>query len=162
MRANKPLSLVVAHSRNRVIGRDGRLPWRIPGELKRFKELTMGHAVIMGRKSYEEIGKPLPGRLNIVVSSTKTFEGENLVTAASLEQALTLAGDRRIFIAGGGQIFAQMIDKVDVLYITEIHAHIDGDAYFPEMDYSQYDRTLEKHVDGDLPYDYVTYVKKQS
>lgn len=154
------LSLIVAHSRNRVIGRDGRLPWRIPGELKRFKELTMGHAVIMGRKSYEEIGKPLPGRFNIVVSSSQTFEGKNLVTARSLEEALALAGDRKIFIAGGGQIFRQMIDQVDVLYITEIDAHIEGDAFFPEMDYSRYTRVLEKHVDGDLPYDYVTYTRK--
>ena len=154
------LSLIVAHSVNRVIGKDGHLPWRIPGELKRFKELTMGHAVIMGRKSYEEIGKPLPGRFNIVVSNTKTFEGEDLVTARNLEEALALAGDRKIFIAGGGQIFAQMIDQVDVMYITEIDAHIEGDAYFPEMDYSQFDRVVEKHVDGDLPYDYVTYTRK--
>jgi len=155
------LSLIVAHSRNRVIGKDGHLPWRIPGELRRFKELTMGHAVIMGRKSYEEIGKPLPGRFNIVVSTSKTFEGEDLVTARNLEEALALAGDRRIFIAGGGQIFAQMIDKIDVMYITEIDARIDGDAYFPEVDYSRFDRVLEKHVDGDLPYDYVTYTRKK-
>ena len=154
------LSLIVAHSRNRVIGKDGRLPWRIPGELKRFKELTMGHAVIMGRKSYEEIGKPLPGRFNIVVSASRTFEGLDLVTARNLDEALALAGDKKIFIAGGGQIFAQMIDKVDVMYITEIDARIEGDAYFPEMDYSKFDRVLEKHVDGDLPYDYVTYTRK--
>ena len=154
------LSLIVAHSRNRVIGKDGRLPWRIPGELKRFRELTMGHAVIMGRKSYEEIGKPLPGRFNIVVSASRTFEGEDLVTARNLEEALALAGDKKIFIAGGGQIFAQMIDKVDVMYITEIDARIEGDAYFPEMDYFKFDRVLEKHVDGDLPYDYVTYTRK--
>ena len=155
------IALIVAYARNRAIGLNGKMPWRIPGELKRFKELTMGHAVIMGRKSYEEIGKPLPGRFNIVVSSNHSCEGEDLVTARSLDEALALAGDRKIFIAGGGQIFAQMIDKVDVLYITEIHAHIDGDAYFPEMDYSKYERTLEKHVDGDLPYDYVTYTRKQ-
>lgn len=154
------LSLIVAHSINRVIGKDGHLPWRIPGELKRFKDLTMGHAVIMGRKSYEEIGKPLPGRFNIVVSNSRTFEGEDLVTARNLEEALALAGDRKIFIAGGGQIFAQMIDQVDVMYITEIDAHIEGDAYFPEMDYSKFDRVVEKHVDGDLPYDYVTYTRK--
>lgn len=154
------LSLIVAHSINRVIGKDGHLPWRIPGELKRFKDLTMGHAVIMGRKSYEEIGKPLPGRFNIVVSNTRTFEGEDLVTARTLEEALALAGDRKIFIAGGGQIFAQMIDQVDVMYITEIDVHIEGDAYFPEMDYSKFDRVVEKHVDGDLPYDYVTYTRK--
>lgn len=153
------LSLIVAHSRNRVIGRDGRLPWRIPGELKRFKDLTMGHAVIMGRKSYEEIGKPLPGRFNIVVSSSRTFEGENLVTARSLEEALALAGDRKTFIAGGGQIFAQIIDRVDVLYITEIDAHIEGDAFFPELDYSKFERVVEKHVGGELPYDYVTYTR---
>lgn len=154
------LSLIVAHDKNRVIGRDGRLPWHIPGELKRFKELTTGQAVIMGRKSYAEIGKPLPDRLNIVLSGTAHFEGENLRTAQSIEEALSLAEGRKIFIAGGAQIFAQLIDRIDVLYITEINAVYEGDAFFPQIDYSRYKRTVEKHVSGTPSYDYVTYIKK--
>jgi len=154
------LSLIVAHSRNRVIGRDGCLPWRIPGELRRFKELTTGHAVIMGRRSYEEIGKPLPGRLNIVLSTSQTFWGENLLTARTLEEAIALARDRKIFIAGGGQVFAQALPMTDVLYITEIDAEIEGDTWFPQLDYSLFNRVLERHVDGELPYDYVTYTRR--
>ena len=89
------LALIVAHARNRVIGRDGRLPWNIPGEQHRFRDLTMGNAVIMGRVTYEEIGRPLPGRLNIVVSRTQRYEGENLLTASSLTRAAPMVVIRR-------------------------------------------------------------------
>ncbi len=154
------ISLVVAYSRKRAIGKNGTLPWRIPGELKRFKELTMGHAVIMGRKSYEDVGAPLPGRLNIVLSRTKSYSGENLVSAGTLDEAIALAGDKEIFIAGGGEIYAQAIELCEKLYITEVEADIDGDAFFPEFDESRYTKTIEKHVDGEIPYTYVTYTKK--
>lgn len=155
------ISLIVAHSRNRVIGKDGTLPWRIPGELKRFRELTMGNAVIMGRRSFEDIGKPLDGRLNIVLSSTGNYEGENLVTARSLAEAIALAGDKKIFISGGGKVYKEALPITDVLYITEIDAEVEGDTYFPEFDKDLFDKTIEKHVDGVLPYDYVTYRRKK-
>lgn len=155
------LALIVAHSRNRVIGRGSRLPWNIPGEQHRFRDLTLGHAVIMGRVTYEEIGRPLPGRLNIVVSRTRTFEGENLRTARSLAEAIALAGGRDAFVSGGSRLFAEALPLVDVMYITEIDADVEGDVFFPAFDPADFARTLEAHVEGELPYDYVTYVRKR-
>lgn len=155
------LALIVAHTRNRVIGRDGRLPWNIPGDLHRFRDLTMGNAVIMGRVTYEEIGHPLPGRLNIVVSRTQRYEGENLLTASSLNEAIALAGDRRAFISGGARLFQEALPLVDVMYITEIDADVSGDVFFPEFDASQFDRRVEGRFDGELPYEYVTYTRRK-
>ena len=155
------LALIVAHSRNRVIGRGGRLPWNIPGEQHRFRDLTMGNAVIMGRVTYEEIGRPLPGRLNIVVSRTQRFEGENLLTAASLNEAIALARDRHAFVSGGARLFAEALPLVDVMYITEIDAEIPGDVFFPEFDASAFDRRVEACFEGELPYEYVTYTRRR-
>ena len=155
------LALIVAHARNRIIGRDGRLPWSIPGDLHRFRDLTMGNAVIMGRVTYEEIGHPLPGRLNIVVSRTQRYEGENLLTASSLNEAIALAGDRRAFISGGARLFQEALPLVDVMYITEIDADVSGDVFFPEFDASQFDRHVEARFDGELPYEYVTYTRRK-
>ena len=155
------LALIVAHARNRVIGRDGRLPWNIPGDLHRFRDLTMGNAVIMGRVTYEEIGHPLPGRLNIVVSRTQRYEGENLLTASSLNEAIALAGDRRAFISGGARLFQEALPLVDVMYITEIDADVSGDVFFPKFDASAFDRRVEARFDGELPYEYVTYTRRK-
>ncbi len=99
------IALIAALSKNRVIGKEGRIPWKIKGEQKRFKELTTGNVVIMGRRSYEEIGRPLPGRTTIVVSSTKDFTGENCYTARSLFEAIRFAGDRDIFVSGGAGLY---------------------------------------------------------
>ena len=155
------LALIVAHARNRVIGRDGRLPWSIPGDLHRFRDLTMGNAVIMGRVTYEEIGHPLPGRLNIVVSRTQRYEGENLLTASSLNEAIALAGDRRAFISGGARLFQEALPLVDVMYVTEIDAEVEGDVFFPEFDAAAFDRRVEARFDGELPYEYVTYTRRK-
>ena len=103
------IGLIVARSKNNVIGKEGRIPWRIKGEQKQFKELTTGNVVVMGRKSYEEIGRPLPNRMNIVVSNTKEFTGENLLTVKSLKEALEAAGDRDVFISGGYGLFKEAI-----------------------------------------------------
>ena len=154
------LALIVAHARNRVIGRNGRLPWSIPGDLHRFRDLTMGNAVIMGRVTYEEIGRPLPGRMNIVVSRTQHYEGDNLCTASSLTEAIALAGDRDAFVSGGARLFAEALGRVDVMYITEIDADVEGDVFFPEFDASAFDRRVEARFDGALPYEYVTYTRR--
>ena len=155
------LALIVAHARNRVIGRDGRLPWNIPGDLHRFRDLTMGNAVIMGRVTYEEIGHPLPGRLNIVVSRTQRYEGENLLTASSLDEAIALAGNRDAFVSGGARLFAEALNLVDVMYVTEIDADVPGDVFFPKFDASAFDRRVEAHFDGALPYEYVIYTRRK-
>lgn len=134
------IGLIVARSKNNVIGKDGQIPWKIKGEQKQFKELTTGNVVIMGRKSYEEIGHPLPNRENIIVSSSKNFEGENLVTVHSLKEALELAGERDVYIAGGYGLFKEAIDIVDKMYITEVDIEIeDGDTLFPEFNIEEFD-----------------------
>lgn len=123
------IALIVAYAKNRVIGNKGQIPWRIKGEQTRFKELTTGNVVIMGRRSYEEIGRPLPNRYTIVVSSTQKFEAENCSTVSSLKEA---------------------IEIVDKMYITEIDAVIEGDTYFSEFHESEWEKTIDLHVDGDF------------
>lgn len=154
------VALIVAYAKNRVIGRDGQIPWKIKGEQKRFKEFTTGNVVIMGRRSYEEIGRPLPNRYTIVVSNTQKFEAENCTTVASLQEALAIAGERDVYISGGARLYEEAIDLVDVMYNTEIDAEIEGDTFFPEFDRSQFERVEDAHFEGDLPYTYVTYKRK--
>jgi len=155
------VALIVAYDRNRCIGKGGKIPWKIPGEQKRFKELTMGNAVIMGRKTYEEIGRPLPGRLNIVVSTTKKFAGENLLTADNPEQALQLAGDKDVFIAGGSRLYRWAAGFADVMYVTEVDTVIEnGDTFFPQFDESEFEKRTEQSFSGGIDYTYVTYTRK--
>lgn len=153
-------ALIVAHAKNRVIGNKGQIPWRIKGEQRLFRELTTGNVVVMGRRSYEEIGRPLPNRYTIVVSNTQKYEAENCTTASSLQEAIKIAGDRDIYISGGAGLYREAIALVDKMYITEIDAVIEGDTYFPEFDQSLWEREVTEHVDGELPYDYVTYTRK--
>lgn len=159
------LALIVAFSKNRVIGHNGRIPWNIEGEKKRFKELTTGNVVIMGRRTFEEIGRPLPNRYTVVVSTTKRYEYENCTTATSLEAAIKVAknkfGDmRNIYISGGSRLYEEAIDMVERMYITEIEGEVEGDTYFPEFDEDKFERIEEMHVDGEMPYTYVTYVRR--
>ena len=155
------ISLIVAYAKNHVIGNKGCIPWRIKGEQKRFKELTTGNVVIMGRRSYEEIGHPLPNRMNIIVSNTKRFEAENCMTASSLEEAIRLAGDREIFISGGARLYEEAMPLVEKMYVTEIECEIEGDTYFPDFDKEQFDKEIvERHDEGETPYTYVTYTRR--
>jgi len=158
------IGLIVAYTKNRVIGNKGQIPWKIKGEQRRFRELTTGNVVIMGRKSYEEIGRPLPNRFNIIVSSKGNFEAENLITVSSLKEAIEYAKknrpDENIYLSGGAGIYKEGISLAEKLFITEIDATIEGDTYFPEFDESLYEKTIDEHVDGDIAYTYVTYTKK--
>ncbi len=158
------IALIVAFSKNRVIGKNGKIPWDINGEKKRFKELTTGNIVIMGRKTYEEIGFPLPNRETIVVSATKNFDGEHCITSPSLEEALKIAREswskKDIFISGGERIYKEMLPFVEKMYITEIEKEIDGDAYFPIFDESQFHKEKVEYVDGEIPYTYYTYTRR--
>ncbi len=153
------VGLIVAYAKNRVIGNKGQIPWCIKGEQKRFKELTTGNVVIMGRRTYEEIGKPLPNRDTIVVSKTANYQFENCITVGSLKEALEAAGNRTVYISGGAGLYKEAIPFVDKMYITEIDAEIEGDTYFPEFDTSLFQREVEEAFDGELPYQYVTYTK---
>ena len=155
------IALIAAYARNRVIGNKGCIPWKIRGEQKRFKELTTGNVVVMGRKSFEEIGKPLPNRTTIVVSSTKSFEGENCCTAGSLQEAIGLAGERDVYISGGAGLYAEAIGLADKMYITEIEADIEGDTYFPDFAEELFDKEIVERFEGEIPYTYVTYTRRR-
>ncbi len=154
------IALIVAFAKNQVIGNKGCIPWRIKGEQKRFKELTTGNVVVMGRRSYEEIGKPLPNRTTIVVSRSKCFEGENCFTVGSLGEALELAGDRDVYISGGAKLYEEALPVVEKMYITEIDCEIEGDTYFPSFDKEQFVKEIDEEFQGDIPYKYVTYTRK--
>lgn len=127
------ISIIAAIARNGVIGRDGTIPWRLPADLHHFRELTTGHAVIMGRKTYESIGRPLPGRVNIVITRQPVYRAEGVLIAHSLGMALDMAGGREVFIAGGGEIYAQALSIADRLYLTILDADFAGDTLFPAI-----------------------------
>ncbi|MDE6698177.1 MAG: dihydrofolate reductase [Lachnospiraceae bacterium] len=154
------IGLIVAYSKNRVIGNSGCIPWKIKGEQKRFKELTTGNVVIMGRRSYEEIGHPLPNRTTIVVSGTKNYDADNCITVKSLEEAVKIAGDRNVYISGGESLYKEALSIAEKMYITEIELEVEGDTYFPEFDEALFDKEINQHFDGDIPYTYVTYTRK--
>ncbi len=155
------IALIVAYTKNHVIGNKGCIPWRIKGEQKRFKELTIGNVVVMGRISYEEIGFPLPNRTTIVISTTKKYNGKNCFTASSLEEAINIAGDRDVFISGGSRLYQEAMSIVDKMYITEINAVIDGDTFFPKFQEENFEKQIEKTVDGEIPYTYITYTRNR-
>lgn len=135
------ISFVVAASENNVIGKDNRLPWRLPNDLKFFKNTTWAMPVIMGRKTFESFGKPLPGRTNIVITRKDDWKVDGVITVKSLDNALH-AGEatdaKEAFIIGGGEIFRQSFDKADKIYITRVHAQLEGDAFFPEIKESEW------------------------
>jgi dihydrofolate reductase len=150
------IALIAAMSENRVIGRGNRLPWHMPADLKRFKRLTTGHAVIMGRRTFESMKcRPLPNRTNIVLTRQPGFHAaENVQIARSLDEALDLArsaekNGKEIFILGGSEIFEQALPRADRIYLTVIHAAIPGDAYFPEIDSQQWALIDEERHDAD-------------
>ncbi|WP_285397235.1 dihydrofolate reductase [Lysinibacillus sp. fls2-241-R2A-57] len=129
------ISLIVAHDNNYVIGYENGMPWHLPGDLKYFKDKTMGKPMIMGRKTFESIGRPLPGRRNIVITRDASYHADGIEVVTSLEGALALAGDvPEIMIIGGEQIFRSCMDIADRLYITKINHSFNGDTYFPNYE----------------------------
>ena len=135
------ISSIVAVAKNRVIGSDNDIPWRLSTDLKYFKKQTSGHHIIMGRKSFLSIGKPLPNRTNVIVTRDPYFIASNCIVVHSIPEALEIAernGEEEAFITGGGMIYEQTMDIVDRLYVTEVDAEPEGDVHFPEIDYSQW------------------------
>lgn len=141
------LSLIVAMDENRLIGCDNDLPWRLPNDLRHFKQVTMGKPIIMGRKSFESIGKPLPGRQNIVLTRDSTWQAEGCTVVTSLDAALAAAGDaEELMVIGGAQIYTQALDKADRVYLTYVHGSFEGDTWFPELATDQWrEMSREKH-----------------
>ncbi|OFZ72118.1 MAG: hypothetical protein A2W04_05070 [Betaproteobacteria bacterium RBG_16_64_9] len=165
-----PVSLIAALSRNRVIGRDKQLPWRLSEDLRRFRELTMGHPVIMGRKTYESIlmtlGGPLPGRMNIVVTRSPDYQAPGCRLAASVQSALDRAREAapggEVFVVGGAEIYRLALPFADRLYLTEIHADVEGDAWFPALDAEEWRETSrEPRESQDFRYDFATYERRR-
>lgn len=151
------VSLIVAMSSNRVIGRDGDLPWRLSADLRRFKSLTMDHHIVMGRKTYESIGRALPGRTMLVVTRQAGYEAEFGVVAGSLDEALSVArdaGDCEAFIIGGGEIYTQALPLVDRVYLTRVQANIAGDTHFPEVNFADWHHVEEHQFPADEKNDF--------
>ena len=149
------ISLVVACGQNNVIGSDGGIPWHVPADLKQFKSLTMGKPIVMGRKTFQSIGKPLPGRPNIVITRHPEFAAEGIRVVNSLDAAIEQAralGDE-IMIIGGGEIYQAALPIADRIYMTRIELEPEGDVFFPELDAVDWQTTvLEEHAaSGDVP-----------
>jgi len=129
------IAIVVAMAENRVIGRDNRLPWHLPADLRHFKQVTVGKPVLMGRKTYESIGRPLPERTNIVVTRDRSYEAPGCVVVHSINSALEAAGGHEeVMVIGGTDFYWQLLPKADRIYLTLVHAKFEGDALFPELD----------------------------
>lgn len=158
--------IVVAMSENRVIGRNGDLPWRLSADLKHFKAVTMGYPIIMGRKTWESIGRPLPGRRNIVVTRRKGFSVEGVDVVHSAQDALKLCetdNATTAMIIGGGQIYAEMIDHADRIELTEVHRKIEGDTHFPVLDYNEWieKARVQQPAENGVEFSFVTLVRRQ-
>jgi dihydrofolate reductase len=147
------ISLVVAASENGVIGAHNTMPWRLPSELRRFKRLTMGHPVVMGRRTYEDINRPLPGRDTIVVTTGEVIDNPNVHTVNSIEEALALAARfaatrkvDEIMVIGGAQIYEQVRPRADRVYFTRVHMQVEGDTVFPDLNPQRWQETSREEV----------------
>jgi len=159
----KHIALIYAASENDVIGKDNDIPWRLSADLKRFKALTTGYPIIMGRKTFESLGRPLPKRRNIVVTRNSSFQAEGIEVAHSLEAALELCkGEEKIFVIGGAGLFAESIEKsyANRIYFTRVHAEVDGDVFcpLPEGDHWQIQEVASNQADekNEFAYTYIT------
>ena len=166
------LSLIVAKAANGCIGRDNKLPWYLPGDLKYFKQATFGKPIIMGRKTWESLKGPLPGRANIVISQQVGYTADGAKVVASLDEAVHLAesialidGADEVVVIGGAQIYAQALPRADILYITEVQAEVEGDTFFPEYDASLWQEMGRQdfNAEGPNPYNYsfVVYQRRK-
>lgn len=164
---NTCFSLIWAQDEKGLIGKEGRLPWRLPADLARFKKVTMGKPILMGRTTYESIGKPLPGRTNIVLTYQADFQAEGCSVVHSIEEAKQAAGDsEEIMVIGGAKIYEQLLPHATKAYMTLIHATFDGDTWFPEVDMKGWHKILREAHGPDeknlYSYSFITLERKQS
>ena len=164
---NKPkLSLIWAMDQNRLIGNNNSLPWYLPADLAFFKRTTMGKPMIMGRKTFDSIGRPLPGRQNIVITRDSTFSAEGCDIANSIEEAMSLVSEEKqeAMLIGGASLYLQMLAQADTLYLTQIHHTFSGDTWFPEMDMDQWSEVYREDFEVDEknlhPYSFMQYTRK--
>lgn len=159
------ISIIVAVAENNVIGDNNRLIWHIPNDLKRFKTITMGHAVIMGRKTFESIGKPLKGRKNLIITRQKNYHAEGCQVVFSLEEALgLLKNEKEVFIIGGGEIYRNAFSIANKIYLTKVHKKFNGNTLFPEIPMEQWDVVHEEFITDDdkvsFSYSFIDLKKK--
>jgi len=153
------IRIVVAYARNRVIGRENTLPWHLPGDMRHFRQTTMGLPIIMGRKTWESLGRSLPGRHNIVVTRNPAFAADGATVATSLQDALRAAVADTVCIIGGAQLYVQTLPLAHEILATEVHADVHGDAFFPALEAAQW-REIARRAQAEehgLTYDFVTY-----
>jgi dihydrofolate reductase len=154
------ITLIAACSKNRVIGKDNQLIWKVPGDLKRFKELTTGHPILMGRKTFESIGRPLPNRTNIVITRDKNWKQEGCLVYNNFEDVLSIFEKENLFVIGGGEIYKMLINLADKIELTLIDKDFEGDAYFPEIDSNWTVEKVESQSCPEFDYSYITYIRK--
>lgn len=160
------VSLLAAVARDGVIGRDGTIPWRIPEDARRFQELTLGHPVVMGRRTWESLPdrfRPLPGRRNVVVTRNATWRADGADRADSLDEALRLVGgEPQVFVIGGAELYAEALPLADELLLTEIDAEVEGDTFFPSWDRAAFhEKSREQHLsETGIPFSFVTYLRQ--
>lgn len=159
------VSIIVAVSRNQVIGKDNQLIWKLSADLKRFKALTTGHTIIMGRKTFDSIGKPLPDRTSIVITRQKDYKIEGCIVVNSLEEALEKSADQQeVFIIGGGSIYAEALTKANKIFYTKVHKNFDGDTFFPVLDLKIWEsierRDCMPDEKNEFPYSFIEYKRK--
>ena len=154
------LSLIVAMAKNRVIGRDNALPWRLSADLKHFRRLTMGKPIVMGRKTFDSIGRPLDGRENVVITRNPDFHPPGVTVAGSVDEALAKATGGEVMVIGGATVFEQTLDRADRIYLTRIDEYFEGDTYFPVLNGDEWRETertdVEPGADATFGYSFVT------
>ncbi|HUW29896.1 MAG TPA: dihydrofolate reductase [Sulfuriferula sp.] len=159
------IAVIAALAKNRVIGVHNTLPWRLPEDLQHFKALTLGHHIVMGRKTFESIGRPLPGRTTVIISRNDYSAPAGCLVAHSIADALAAcAGDQEVFFVGGAQLYEQVLPLAERLYLTEIHAEFAGDAWFPQFAraaWAEFSRDPRHDAASALDYDFVVYQRKE-
>ena len=158
------MTIIAAMDRNRLIGRDNDLPWRLSADLQNFKKLTSGNAIIMGRKTWDSLGRPLPNRKNIIITRDKSFEADGATVVHSVAEAMTAADDLNSYVIGGGQIYSIAIEDADEMILTHVDTEVEGDAWFPEFNKEEWQIVEEESFQADEKNEYdfkvVKYIRK--
>ena len=154
------ITLIAACSRNRVIGKDNTLIWNVPGDLKRFKELTTGHPVLMGRKTFDSIGRPLPNRTNIVITRNTEWSHPGVITYQNWRDALPIFENQKLFVIGGGEIYQQLMPYADEILLTYIDRDYEGDSFFPEIGTAWKMKETQKMTGQEFDWEYQTFIRK--
>lgn len=170
MKTSKPLvSAIAAMAENRVIGFENELPWYLPADLQHFKSITSGHPILMGRKTFESIGRPLPNRTNIVLTRDKKYKADGCIVVTSISEAVTKAEEinsKEIFIIGGAEVYNQLLPSIERLYLTIVHADCEGDTFFPELDLAEWREVnreaFDEDDDNEFPYTFLQLDRVQS